>query len=373
MSAVLRGERPSWPDDQSEAATQEFLVCSDYHGVQPLLHERLGASDWPAAVLQELRAVAVGRAMWELRHQQVLAKTLAALAAIDIRPVLFKGTALGYSLYPNPVFRSRGDTDLVVAPESKEAVDAALTALGFVRDVAVSGDFVSYQACYTREEDGDEAHTLDLHWRVNNSEVLARLFTYDELHQQAQPLPKLCPQALAASPVHALLLACMHRATHKKNPLFVQGVAHYGGDRLIWLYDIHLMAGALSPAQWDEFAQLAKSKGLCAIALEGFEHARARFGTDLPEAVLAALVGAGRGELPSRYFDGSRARQQWMDFRAIAGVRNKLRFVRESVFPPESYMRHKYPDARPGWLPWLYLRRALGGVAKKLRAGPPSS
>jgi len=29
---------------------------------------------------------------------------------------------------------------------------------------------------------------------------------------------------------------------------------------------------------------------------------------------------------------------------------------------------HKYPDALPGWLPWLYLRRAIGGVAKKLRS-----
>jgi hypothetical protein len=297
---------------------------------------------------------------------------LAAFAAIDVQPVLFKGTALAYSLYANPVLRARGDTDLIVAPESTANVDAILKELGFVRNVGVSGEFVSYQASYAREEDGGETHTLDLHWRINNSEVLARLFAYDELRGPAQALPKLCPQALCASPVHALLLACMHRATHKQNPIYVDGVAHYGGDRLIWLYDIHLLAESFTTAQWEEFAQLAEEKGLRAVCLEGMVRARSCFHTEYPEAVMAALARAGSAEPAAIYLNGSRLRQQWMDFCAIPGVRNKLRFLRESVFPPEAYMRHKYPDARPGWLPWLYLRRAFGGVAKKLRPNRPT-
>jgi hypothetical protein len=368
ICAVLRGETSAWPDARDVAPIEIFLVRSDFHGVQALLHERLRASAWPSELLQRLRENAVGRAMWELRHQQVLTRTLAALAAGGVEPVLFKGTALAYSLYANPVLRARGDTDLIVAPESTAQVDAALKELGFVRDVAVSGDFVSYQACYTREEDGGETHTLDLHWRINNSEVLARLFSYEELRRQAQALPRLCSLALGASPVHALLIACMHRATHKQNPMYVQGVPHYDADRLIWLYDIHLLVGTLSQAQWDEFARLAGSKGLRAVCQEGFEHARECFHTAYPESVMTALARAGSAEPAARYLDGSRLRQQWMDFCAIAGGRNKLRFLRESVFPPETYMRHKYPNARAGWLPWLYLRRAFGGVAKKLRS-----
>jgi hypothetical protein len=372
MCAVLRGEATVWPDAPDGALADAFLARSDFHGVQALLHERLCASDWPIAIRQELRRQATSGAMWELRHQQVLTRMLAVLAAIDVRPVLFKGTALAYSLYANPVLRSRSDTDLVVAPESVERVDAALKEHGFARDIAVSGDFVSYQACYTHEEDGGETHTLDLHWRINNSEVLARLFSYEELRQQAQGLPRLCPPALGASPVHALLLACMHRATHKQNPMYVRGVPHHDPDRLIWLYDIHLLAGTLTAAQWDEFGRLARSKGLRAVCLEGFEHARECFHTAYPEGVTTALASTGNIEPAARYLDGSRLRQQWMDFNAIAGVGNKLQFLRESVLPPEAYMRHKYPDAWPGWLPWLYLRRALGGVAKKLRSNSPN-
>src|SRR5437867_349211 len=114
---------PCWPDARDVVLTDAFLERSDYHGVQALMHERLSASDWPVALRQELRQRAVRQAMWELRHQQVLARMLAALAAIDVQPVLFKGTALAYSLYSNPVLRARGDTDLIVAPESTAKVD----------------------------------------------------------------------------------------------------------------------------------------------------------------------------------------------------------------------------------------------------------
>ena len=353
--------------EDGAALAESFLARSEYHGVQALLQERLRGSDLQFLVLQRLRQNAVRLAMRELRHQQVLKQTLIALAALGMEPVLFKGTALAYSLYPNPVLRTRGDTDLIIAPDAMARVDVAFRELGFVRDNAISGDYVSYQACYTREEDGGEAHTLDLHWRINNSELLSRLFSYDELRGQAQALPKLCPQALAASPVHALLLASMHRATHKQNPYYVDGVAHYGGDRLIWLYDIHLLAKSFTGAQWDEFLRLAESKGLRAVCLEGMERARACFRTEYPERVLAALARTGNAEPAALYLNGGRLRQQQMDFLAISGTRNKLRFLRESVFPPEAYMRHKYPDVRLGWLPWLYLRRAFGGVWKKLR------
>jgi hypothetical protein len=368
MSVTLRGELLPWPYASDVGAIDDFLSRADYHGVKPLLHERLQGSKWPDALLRVLREQTLAAASWELRHRQLLMRTLAALADAAVEPILFKGTALAYSLYANPVLRARGDTDLIVPIDSLASVDVALTGLGFVRDVAVAGDFVSYQANYSWQPDGAESHTLDLHWRINNSEVLANLFSYQELRASAQPLAKLSTQATGAGPVHALLLACMHRATHKQNPMYVDGVAHYGGDRLIWVYDVHLLAQTFSLGDWDEFLRLAEAKGLRAVCLEGMERASACFGTEYPDDVLAALGRAGRVEAPAVYLNAGKTRQQWLDFRAITGTGAKLRFLRELVFPPAAYMRSKYPDARPAWLPWLYLCRALGGVAKKLRS-----
>lgn len=366
ICSVLRRERPNWPwavDD--DAAGDALRRRAELHGVQALLYAHLNSTAWPASILQGLRHVAVQQAMWELRHQQLLAQTLAALHSVDVQPVLIKGTALAYSLYSNPVLRTRGDTDLIIAMEHKQLVHDTLLALGYERSLGVSGEFVSYQASYTAPSDGG-THTLDLHWKINNSELLSRLFTYDELWRDAEPLPQLCPDALGASQVHALLVACMHRSTHKQNPYYVNGEPHHHADRLIWLYDIHLLAGRFNIREWDELVRLAGEKGLRAVCLEGMQHAHASFHTTYPDAVLAALTQRGAAEPAARYLDGGKVRQQWMDFRALGSLSRRLRFARELLVPSADYMRSKYPDMSPRWLPWLYLRRAVGGLLKRV-------
>ena len=240
-------------------------------------------------VLQDCRAVALAQAMWELRHRDRLNLVLTELANVGVRPVLFKGTALAYGQYADAASRSRGDTDFIIPPESRAMVHKVLRSISFEPGVAVSGDHISYQASYTWAQNEGGEHTLDVHWRINNSELLSRLFTYEELLAHARPLPNLGPHALAAAPVHALLLACMHRATHKQNPYYVDGVAYYSGDRLIWLYDIHLLLGALTTAEIDDFVRLARTKGLRAVCLEGIERAQTSFHTSAPPELLADL------------------------------------------------------------------------------------
>ena len=318
-------------------------------------------------VLQECRAVALAQAMWELRHRERVNLVLTALANVGVRPVLFKGTALAYGLYSDAASRARGDTDFIIPPGSRAVVHQVLQTNGFEPGVAVSGDHISYQASYTWAQGDEGEHTLDVHWRINNSELLSRLFTYEELLAHARPLPNLGPHALAAGPVHALLLACMHRATHKQNPYYVDGVAHYSGDRLIWLYDIHLLLGVLTPAEIDDFVCLARAKGLRAVCLEGIERAKTSFYTSVPPGLLAILGEPGLVEPPVRYLSGGLWLQKWMDFQALGSGRNRIRYARELLFPPADYMRKKYPNAGLGGLGWSYLRRAAGGLSKSLR------
>ena len=81
----------------------------------------------------------------------------------------------------------------------------------------------------------------------------------------------------------------------------------------------------------------------------------------------AALAQPGRSERVAVYLNASKLRRTQMDFRAIEGAWNKLRFMRELVIPSASYMRAKYPNAPTFWLAWLYARRAVAGVVKRLR------
>ncbi len=372
ICAVLRGENAAWQSSEAPGAVAAFHQRADLHGVNAMLHDRLAGSDWPAEVLQRLRANAIQLAMWELRHQQVLAHALQELHRIGIQPVLIKGTALAYSLYPDPALRTRGDTDLIIPMDAREQVQKALVSMGFERGVGVSGEFVSYQASYSQSVDGS-SHTLDLHWKINNSELLSRLFTYEELRRDAVPLPALCSHALGASRTHALLLACMHRSTHKQIPYYVSEMPHCTADRLIWLYDIHLLASQLTLAEWEDFNRLATGKGLRAVCLEGMQHARECFDTRYPAAMLTSLAAKGPAEPAARYLDASRLRRLWMDFVALGSIASQIGFARETLFPTADYMRAKYPHQQRLSLPWLYLRRALDAVTRRLPRRPSDS
>lgn len=370
LCTCLRGELSAWPFGQDEPTIAQFLERAEYHGVLALLHDRLqrqpeAGSGWPDSVVRSIRQSALAQAMWELRHRALLTEVFAKLAEAEIVPVVFKGTALAYTLYPEGALRSRGDTDFIIPPGSERKTTEILTALGFERGLGMCGESVSYEASFTRSEPGAGSHTLDVHWKINNSELLSRLFIHAELLAAAQSVSALGPHARAAGPVHALLIACMHRAVHKTSPYYVNGVAYYSGDRLVWLYDIHLLAGTFTSEQWIEFVRMADDKGLCGTCLEGLERARLAFGTAVPEIVASLLARAGQGERVTRYFSGNALHRQWMDFLAIPGTGRKLRFVSQTLFPSPAYMRTRYPEG--GWLPWLYLRRALGGFASRLQ------
>jgi hypothetical protein len=223
----------------------------------------------------------------------------------------------------------------------------------------------SYQTGFARRGP-DGAQELDVHWQINNSEVLSRLFTYQELRAEAVSLPALAPDALAVSPVHALLLACMHRGTHRHNPYYVSGEPHTGGDRLIWLYDLHLLAESFAEHDWLSFIAQADAKGLRGICADGLATAHQCFATSVPEYAFAALERDDVREPASDYLGASPARQLWLDYRALPGIGRKVSYLRDLVFPPAEFMRSRFAGERGQWLPWLYVRRAVAGAWRRL-------
>jgi hypothetical protein len=341
-----------------------LIAGAEQHGVTALMAAKFAGA--PASpFVERLRALAREHAVWELGHRKVLREALSSLAAAGIEPVLFKGTALAYSIYPNPALRSRGDTDLIVPGRERARFTETLAQCGFAPAGAGAVATTGYQTSFARPA-SEGAHELDVHWRISDSEVLSRLFTYDELRADAVPLPALAPGARAASSVHALLLACMHRGAHRHNPYYVSGVPYSGGNRLIWLYDLHLLAESFTEREWRSATELARLKGLRGICLDGLAQARQCFATRIPDPVLAAFAPDGVRESASDYLAADPWRQQWRDFQALPGIRYKARQLRALLFPPAEYMRKKYADEPGQWLPWLYARRACAGAWRRL-------
>ena len=360
---VLRGEAAPWPDTDDPGLAQRFLDTSCREGLGPLLHHHLRLTphwdSWPAAVREKLAGEARMQAAVDMLREGELVTALTALANIGVEALLLKGAALAYTHYPQPALRSRCDNDILISPAHREAATATLEALGYRRPNAVSGAHVSYQDCFQKRT-GQVDHVIDLHWQVNNGQVFAQALTLDELRERSIPIQQLCAVARTLDPPHALLFACMHRAGHL-------GVDGPEGERLIWLYDIHLLASALSPPQWSEFASQCAAKNMRRISADALACAQRAFATPLPSDIVARLEEQPAPELSAKYLAADRRTVFRIDLEALPTWKDRIALVRELLLPPADYVLEKY-GARSRWLlPWWYLRRAVEGARKLAR------
>lgn len=363
LDAILRGEEVRWRVLDTTPA--DLLDTCAESGIAELVHHRLArfdrSGDWPDEVRGALARRAHAAAAMELVRGREVAGALDALAAAGVQPILFKGTALAHGLYEFPGSRPHADTDLLVPREQIEPARLAMAARGYSEPLMTGGELVFCQFQMATHDGFGISHVFDIHWKISTQSLFADVLTYDDLASAALPLAALGPHARAAGPVHALLLACIHPVMHHRNT-----------ERLIWLYDIHLLASRLSLEELERFASLAAKKQVAAICAHQLGLARARFHTSIPESVMARLSGTGLAEPSAGYLrPGRRWRHELVsNVRSLPGWQDRLRLLREVLFPPTDYMRETYGIAGVSGhflLPALYVRRMVSGGWKVLR------
>ena len=359
MAAVLRGEPVAWPHGAEPAA---FLDLAGAHGVQPLLahrlHGRASETSWPDEVCEPLKAAARQEAVAEVVRRRELRRALAHLDAAGVGSLLMKGAALAYVSYPHPALRPRCDADLLVRRDDGATAIRVLQDLGYRRWTQTPGDLVMPQCTLVKDDPSGVAHACDLHTKIANPAVFSDLLSFDEAAARAVAVPALGGSARALGPFDALIVACIHRVAH-----------HHDSDRLLWLYDIHLLASAMDRPALERFAALAAEKRVRAVAARGLTLARQWLATDVPDATLEALA-AGDSAEPSAAFVGGPLSQVAVlrsDLGALAGWPARWRLLRQHLFPPPDYMRARYEVSGSALLPALYALRALRGVRHWLR------
>lgn len=363
LAAVIRGQDAGWPVEWTQNGDSRRVVERIYyHGIAGLIADkarRLG--DWPAAVLTPVREQAIALAMWEMRHKAVLDPVLAAFASQNILALLLKGTALAYDLYPNPAARARGDSDLLVPAADLNAARSILTNAGFRCQTGdqTSADEFALQEVWSLKWDGETEHHIDLHWQLLNAPALRGVLDFSECSSQPVVLRKLHANARAMNRVLNLIHTCVHRAMHITSPYFVEGVTYFGGDRLIWAMDIHLLAGALSKAEWMRFCALAKAQGVATVCLDGLKIARGTLGTKVSDWVVLELGDIRREPASDYLLESRQVGRAWKDLSAIPGWRGKLAYIGSRALPSRSFVRGKYPTMTRWPLGFLYGRRII--------------
>lgn len=352
--------------------TDLLLERALYHGASALLAANPEAMRvLPAEIRSAISQQALGETMWDLRHRQILTALLEAIAGAGIKAVILKGTALAYGCYPAPSLRPRGDTDVLVQVDTMTSIRGVMAGQGFTRIPDINADapdsLVRQESWSRGMPDGGE-HSIDLHKEVMNIWNLAHAFDSDSVFRASQPIPTLSPFARMMGFPHAIYHSCLHRAVHIKNPYYVGEKSYFGGDRLIWLYDIHLMIPRLTAEDQEQLIGFCRRDGTADLCLDALVDAQERLGTSVPEFLMARLAAAATRDGPRRYLEHDPEwRRMLADLAAIPRIRDRLRFLRALIFPPPSFMRAKYPDMPNTPVLLLHLRRLGGALWRRSR------
>lgn len=359
LARALHEEGFAWPATADERFHATLLERARHHRIAGLLVHRLRPTPAWNALPAGTRAALEGDLRRSVAVDLIRATDLRdlhhALRGAGLPVLLLKGAALAHTHYPAPQLRLGMDVDLLVPVATVSRVRRLLEDLGFeLRGHA----WKSHQFTCVRPREGGEVVVYDLHWRCNNAPRYARRLEFAEMHRQARPLPAL-GGIPAPAPPHALLLACMHLA----------GDPVHDRERLIWLYDIHLLTAAMDAEEARSCARLALARGLAGECLAGIEAAAERWPLHLDPVALETLrAGATRGKGASGGAHGPLG-LLLDDLRRLPGWGPRLGLLREMLCPPPRELMRRYGESRPALLPWLYLRYAGQGLARWVGRG----
>ncbi|WP_460733862.1 nucleotidyltransferase family protein [Lysobacter tyrosinilyticus] len=338
--------------DQAEHSTAELIFATEYEGLVPLLDWKLRETSSlfaPEGFREELAVRARDEVARSLFSTHEIARIAGVLDSQGFRTLLLKGHAFARWLYPKPYLRVCGDIDLLF--ESREEANRAATALqslGYA--LAFLPGSLTYEMSCRLMVDGQLLSELDLHCRLVNQQIYAERLGFDELWTASMSLAGLPASVRGLSPEHALLHACLHRA---------HDMGLRRPDRLKWLYDIHLLMARMDAAAWNAFTLLAQAKGLCGICLRSLQDAREWFGARLPADAAETMAHAAQAEqLDARRIDDWRY-IQWQGFKALPGMRARLRWLYERLLPTRSHLQELHGEDAP-WLVLLFRRVGRG-------------
>lgn len=354
LAATLRGETPVF-DQVSLSGVDEVLAVARDHGVTLLLHDEIKLAQkitgYPQKLLDRLAELERNEVATELFRLSESRIALSSLYGAEISVLVLKGTALAYGLYEKPYLRPRGDTDILLQNAvAAEAAGVVLKTIGYESSSLMhkpSKNAISFEMQYRRSSKLGSSQSLDVHWALANNGLYATRFSNAELLAGARELPMLGSHAKSLGWVHAMAHACIHRVAHLPEGL---------GGRLIWLYDMHLLAGRFSEEDWAELLYLAEQRQLAGAILDGLRATIDAFHTAMPSNILPTLTKLTQTE----GFKVSKAGSAtYIDLQGLYWMTNAQRWhwLWQTFFPPAEHMRKRDGLTSSLQLPFAYFKR----------------
>jgi putative nucleotidyltransferase-like protein len=203
------------------------------------------------SLASEIRAGVVRPSMlWREVLDDTLRAILTALAERSIPAAALKGPVFAARLYSDEAARSSSDLDLLVDPSSLDAAIDALRPLGYELEGGESGRFFRYQHYHVHMLH-PTLPTVELHfeaYRGFGTALPAAPLLARSMHCHLSGWEN----ARVLAPEDEFLYLAVHAASHRF-------------QRLVWLYDLKLLALRHPHLRWDLLATAAREHRLLAV------------------------------------------------------------------------------------------------------------
>jgi hypothetical protein len=313
------------------AAWEAFVDVADVHQLAPLARAGFAADPIgvPIAARHRLDVLVLRHRAWQRARVAMLAEILDALDRASIAPLVLKGAALAWMIYPSPDLRPMNDVDLLVPRAAASGAAGALAAIGFLPALASSRRSPASHHLPALTRPGPLPINVELH--VDAIDVDARSsITAETLTSPPQTF--VMDGLMASTLGHRDMLR--HLAHHVLQPSWD------GRVRLLGIVDLYRYAAAyVTRADWPS---MARDEPFVVNTLRCLHYV-----VPLP-ATLAHLAP------PPAWPTPHRAGETLLPLRALSVQENRIEALRGLVFDPSAWWLHAYYG--------VPLDRPLGGV-----------
>jgi len=271
FGASLAGDEPVDWDDVLAIALREGLAALVHAGMASC------CASVPEVSRTRLKVGYLGAVTWfDACLEPSLQTVLRTLHSLGIEPIVLKGAALAYTVYPRPYLRTMGDVDLLLSEE--EAVRAAegLKGAGF----------------FSVDNEAGVGHHLPprraARWRLRielHHHLLPRRNPYAiDLHgfrRRSRADSVAGVETQVPAPVDALHLACLHLSySHRYRWFLLRGLTDIVAITTRWASEL----------DWDFFLALTRASRTHGAAYWPLWLCRDWMGAKVPEQVLSRLA-----------------------------------------------------------------------------------
>lgn len=208
-----------------EQEWQRVLETAQRSQLAPFLYYQLREEEInpPPEIRERLRRGFLASAVKNVRHAEQVGTILDILAEVAVTPVLLKGSALAFSIYPDPACRPMGDIDILVRKDELETCIEALKHQGYTEICPTAAPLslrLSQEKHVALSPPDNGGKSLELHWDPFEPPIVRSFRTGTPLDHAAN-LESIAVEGRLASVFTseiAFIHAAMHFAGHQFQP-----------------------------------------------------------------------------------------------------------------------------------------------------------